>query len=157
MNNLPKKGLFGIYDISTGMYVTLILLLILIYICIFHKKYIPKGTEKLSDYVLNKCLSNCSDENQCKIYNSMRGKNYWIGANVGKDLDSECRVTAWEIIHLAFHVLLGYFYNIYVSQGISFGFEAFEAVFYDCGSVLDLGYNFVGFIIGHGLKVYTST
>jgi len=72
------------------------------------------------------------------------------------DENSEkCVVTKWEISHFFTHIFLGYFTNIYISQGISVGFELYEHYDLNCGSYLDLIYNFLGYIIGYILKYYT--
>jgi hypothetical protein len=149
MFNIPKTGFFGFHDISTGMYVVLIIVLILSYTMIFNSELLIG--DKYSK-IFNKKINRCVTKYDTSIINmsNLRGENYWLGYNN----NTKCNVTSWEIIHLLFHVFLGYTTNIYISQSISIGWEIYEEYFYKCGSVMDLIYNFVGFIIGYYLKIF---
>jgi hypothetical protein len=150
MFNIQKNGLFGTYNITTGMYVLLIIISIIIYIMIFYPQNILSESD---NEIYNKTVNSCISEYDTKKFDldQLRGSNYWLSYKTNK-----CNITRWEILHLLFHVFLGYFYNIYISQGISFGFELYEQYYYSCGSYLDLGYNFTGFLIGHMLKNYIN-
>lgn len=88
-----------------------------------------------------------------KKYSSYRGKSYFMGMQNEK-YNNKCIFTGWECSHLLLHVLLGYYYNIYVSLGISVGYEVYEYINYKCHSVFDLGIDFTGFIIGSSIRCY---
>ena len=149
------KDIFRWCDISTGVYVLVIIVLIIMYSFIFYSdKFLPKKIHNMFYKNINTCMSLCKDENTCEPINQLRGSNYWIGTNF-KD-QYKCKVSTWEISHMLTHVFLGYFTNIYISQGISIGFEIHEQQAYNCGSWLDLLYNFSGFMIGYSLKYLTS-
>ena len=146
MFNTSTKELFGTHDITTGMYVLLIIILIIQYVLIFQPADIlSESNNKIYYRHVNKCVVDY-DTNIVDL-DKLRGSNYWLSYETDK-----CNVTRWEIIHFIFHTFLGYFYNIYVSQGISLGFELFEEYYYSCGSILDLFYNMAGFLFGHYLK-----
>jgi hypothetical protein len=81
----------------------------------------------------------------------LRGKNYFIGSST--DIQAyNCFITRWEISHFIFHTFLGYYYNIYISQGISIGWEIYEHKVYDAGSLLDFIWNLGGFLFGSWLR-----
>lgn len=142
-------NLFEFGDISTGVYVSLIIAGICMYVSIFHLEKIvgDETSKKIHDYT-EKCTIACSDEKICTQVNNLRDDKYYLF-----DGNSEkCIVTKWEISHFITHAFLGYFTNIYISQSISVGFELYEHYILQCGSYIDLFYNFSGFIIGHILK-----
>jgi hypothetical protein len=138
-------------DISIGVYVVLVLVGIIMHQLIFNlDNYIGKKYAKYIHNYTEQCAVNCSNKEQCNYINSFRDDHYYVfDGNVEK-----CLVTKWEISHFITHVFLGYFTNIYISQGVSVGFELYEHHMLDCGSYLDLIYNFTGFIIGHTIKNY---
>jgi len=137
-------------NVTTGMYVGLIIFGFILDILIFKQDMIFDKNSmftKCWENVTNRCFYNC-DTGNCKKYTSFRGTTYFMDQEANKS----CMFTGWELTHLLFHVFLGYFYNIYVSLGISVGYEIFEYVKYDCHSALDLVINFIGFMIGASLR-----
>jgi hypothetical protein len=139
-------------NISTGVYVVLTIVLLCMYVVIFHlDKIIGDENAKLAHDYTEECAVSCSDKVQCETVNSYRDEHYYLFDGNSK----KCLVTKWEISHLITHIFLGYFTNIYISQGLSVGFEIYEHYSLDCGSYIDLGYNFIGFVIGHNLKKFT--
>lgn len=145
-------NLFDWGDITVGVYIALIIVGICMYIVIFHlEKIIGENNAKLVHNYTEKCVISCSNEKICNRMNKLRDTGYYLF----DDNSERCVITKWEISHLLTHVFLGYFTNIYISQGISVGFELYEHHLLNCGSYIDLLYNFVGFIIGHYLKNYT--
>jgi hypothetical protein len=146
--------LFEWGNITTGMYVALIIAGICMLSVIFRlEKIIGKKTAKeFLDYS-EECLVGCSDKDRCDKLAKWRDNNYYMYSG---DNSKRCIVTKWEISHFITHAFLGYFFNIYISQGISFGFEIYERYSNECGSYLDLGYNFAGFLFGHLLKNYIN-
>ena len=105
------------------------------------------------------CPMPCKEGNKtCEKVNSLRGENYGFDPNIdgGSYREySSCFFTGWEASHLLFHMFLGYFYNIYISQSLSVMFELYEQYAEDCGSWNDLSVNFVGYCIGYGLRLAT--
>lgn len=146
--------LFEWGNISTGVYVALIIVGIIMYINIFHLDQIfsKETTKKINKWSYS-CAIKCDDEKQCKKYNNLRDKNYSLDFD---EFGSSklCKVTKWEVSHFILHLFLGYFTNIYISQGTSIIFELYEHYVLDCGSYLDLGYNLAGFLTGYYLKNY---
>jgi hypothetical protein len=144
-------NLFEWGDISTGVYVALIIAGICMYVVIFHLEYVigDKNAKIVHDYS-EKCLIPCSEKKLCDKLSNLRDNGYYLF----NDNPEKCIVSKWEISHFITHIFLGYFTNIYISQSISVGFEIYEHYVLDCGSYLDLGYNFMGFLVGHFLKNY---
>lgn len=97
------------------------------------------------------CTISCPD-NGCKYWNSLRDGDYWLDVEKKNCITNNSGSFSFFLVH----IFLGYFYNIYVSQTISIGFEIYEQKFHNCGSYLDLGYNFMGFLVGHTLKNYIN-
>jgi hypothetical protein len=149
------KDFFKWHNIPTGIYVMVILVLIILYsFCFYSDKFLPVDIYNSFYKNINSCAVLCTDDNTCRPINNLRGENYWIGAN--PDERSICKVSTWEISHMLTHVFLGYFTNIFISQGVSIGFEIYEQQLYNCGSWLDLLYNFSGYMIGYSLKYLTK-
>jgi ribulose bisphosphate carboxylase small subunit len=149
------KDFFKWNNIPTGIYVIVIIVLIIMHSFIFYSdKFLPVDIHNAFYKNINTCVALCEDKNSCNNINNLRGSNYWIGTNF-KD-QYRCKVSTWEISHMLTHVFLGYFTNIFISQGLSVGFEIYEQQVYNCGSWLDLVYNFSGYLIGYSLKYLTS-
>lgn len=133
-------------------FITLAIILIIMYLCIFQLELIlnQKNIDKVHNFS-EKCLVGCSGrESTCDCLNSYRDNGYYLFESDNNKV--RCAITRWELSHIIFHIFLGYFTNIYISQGLSVGFEIYEHYFYDCGSYLDLMYNFMGFLVGHSLR-----
>jgi hypothetical protein len=101
------------------------------------------------------CAIPCRSPECAERVKKARDGGYGLKGDPGGRLRS-CALTIWEISHVFTHVLLGFFFNLPVSLGISIGFELLEHYCFDCGSWLDLIYNFIGFAIGHALRCGTS-
>ena len=143
-------NMFEFGHISNNTILGLIIAGIIMYALIFHLDSIlgEKYTKKFHNFS-EECLVGCGGrKTACDITNNLRDTGYYLF-----DSDSDkCVVTKWELSHLVTHIFLGYFTNFHISTAVSVGFEIYEHYVYDCGSVLDLLYNFTGFIIGHKLK-----
>jgi hypothetical protein len=145
-NNIFEWG-----NISTGVYVAIIITGMVMYTVIFHlEKIIGERNTKIVHNYTEKCVVSCTSKKTCNKINKFRDKGYYLF----DEKSEKCVVTKWEISHFITHLFLGYFTNIYISQSISVGFEMYEHYVLDCGSYLDLVYNLSGFIIGHLLKNY---
>jgi hypothetical protein len=94
------------------------------------------------------CIAQCHDAKCQRVMQQSRDEHYYDG----KD-HSPCAFTTWEVTHYAFHVFLGYKYNLWVSFGISVAFEIWEHMAKDCGSFLDIFYNGLGALTGLGLRL----
>jgi hypothetical protein len=143
-------------DVSGKSIGVLLIILSLMYITIF--QVMDNLPQPYLDYVrkLNYgCLKQC-DTPTCAKATQRRETGYWLEPPPGSTDINKCIFTTWELSHILFHVFIGYYYNIYISLGVGIGTEVFESVGYDCGSLLDLGYNMIGFIIGTGLRKYIN-
>jgi hypothetical protein len=99
---------------------------------------------------LDKCIFKCNSDS-CKNYTTLRDSGYMNNENKIEN-DRNCAFLGWEFSHLIFHVFLGYYYNIYISTGISVGYEIIERIMYNCASFADLLINFTGLLIGVYLR-----
>ena len=142
-------NLFKYGKIPPLTYFIVIVVGILMYLGIFYLEILVgvDNSKSIHDWT-EKCVIPCKDKKLCDELHKYRDDHYYV---FEKDTE-KCLVTKWEISHLITHIFLGYFTNIYISQGISIGFELYEHYHIDCGSYIDLVYNFVGFLIGHTLK-----
>lgn len=138
-------------EITPQIWIALAVVGIIVYIAIFHiDSIIGEENAEVLHAKTESCPVACEDHNEktCDTIHKFRDDGYYI-------LDGEsdrCIVTWWEISHVIFHALLGYFTDIYVASTISVGFELYEHYALDCGSWLDLLYNFLGVCIGRALK-----
>jgi hypothetical protein len=147
-----KHSILNWNGISTGMLVVLCIIGVIMNYIIFYTldnndQKIQDIIDKIQYYCLYKCKNNCNG------LTNLRDDDYFMGVkttNVKK-----CFFTVWELSHLLFHTFLGYFYNIYISVGTSVFFEIYEHYKYNCGSYLDLMWNFLGFLIGSYIRYGT--
>jgi hypothetical protein len=109
-------------------------------------KFIKKGIT-----YLNTCISPECKTGICNKIKSGRDNGYFLESST-ETFNKECLVTGWELSHFMFHIFLGYFYNIYVSTGISVSYEVYERYTYNCASYNDLFINMAGFLVGNYLK-----
>lgn len=139
--------------LSDDIYIKLGIGLTVLYVVIFHlEKVVGTNVSTKIHESTEKCVVTCKDK-LCKA-NNMRGKSYYLLGD--KNAPTNCLITKWEISHFLLHVMLGYWTNIYVSQGLSIGFELYECLVYDCGSILDLFYNFAGYLTGYYLNKFIN-
>lgn len=101
---------------------------------------------------LYSCPMPCTSKEECQHVHRSRGKNYGYDPTGNTHDFSTCMLTGWEISHFMLHVFLGLFYNIYVSQALSIGFEVYEHHVLGCGSYNDLVINLAGFLVGQRLR-----
>lgn len=119
-------------------------LLLLMYVFIFHVIDHIDALRPIQDA----CLVFCDKCNLKKYrddgyYTHVRHKTFDV---------SKCSLTTWELSHLATHTFIGYHYGLRVSLTIGVGFEIFEHAYHDCGSILDVGWNTIGALIGIYLR-----
>jgi hypothetical protein len=143
-------NIFDWHNVTIGMMVALVLLVMIGTECIFGELSKNQIVQKIINKGLNSCAGTCSTD-KCNAYTNLRGNGYFIGQEKG-GYDKTCMLTGWEVSHFLFHTFLGYFYNIYTSVSMSIGYEIFEKYQYDCASYIDLGVNFMGFLLGHYLR-----
>jgi hypothetical protein len=125
----------------------LMVILILMYIVLFYiLDNFPAKWQKKIDDLQYKCLLRC---NSCDL-SGYRDSGYYL-LDKGPDVKT-CLFTVFELSHVIFHMFLGYYYNVYVSLGLSVGFEIYEHYVFDCGSYLDIMHNMGGFLIGYSLR-----
>ena len=135
-------------NVSCGMLIVLAITCILMNYFIFGKyanKF--KIRNKIIDK-LNLCTLKCKSSS-CEKYAKLRDPSYF---NDGTTHKNDCFLTGWEISHFIFHMFLGYFYNLYISLGLSIGYELYERIEFGCASYIDLLINFFGFVVGHILR-----
>lgn len=122
---------------------------VIIFIFIFHlDMFLSKNSVNKIHNFSEKCVIKCTDDETCKKINNYRDSGYYLF----DDNSDKCIITKWEISHFIMHAFLGYLTNIYVSTSLSIGFEIFEHYKYNCGSYLDLLYNFSGFLTGYYIR-----
>ncbi len=63
-----------------------------------------------------------------------------------------CAITIWHLSHLILHMIIGYFFNIWVSLTVGLGFEMHEYINLDCADVLDPLVNTLGCLLGAYIK-----
>lgn len=137
-------------DVGIVSIIILIFICMLIHVLIFNSSILVDDNSwfrRTWNSILNRCFTSPCTTETCKKYTSLRGDNYFMD-NTSKDYNSTCMITGWEVAHFAFHTFLGFFYNIYISLGLSVGYEIYEYFAYDCASYADLGINFAGFLTG---------
>jgi hypothetical protein len=100
--------------------------------------------------LLDKCIIGCTGPIGDK-YTLLRDPGYMNNKDKISS-DRNCLFLGWEFSHLLFHIFLGYYDNLYLSVGISFGFELYEKIEYNCSSYADLLINFTGLLIGTYLR-----
>jgi hypothetical protein len=143
---VKPRGFFEFGDMSVGMYV------ILCIVCIILVHFIDTiPTIRELQYYNEGCVIGCSS-NVCRhVTDKSRGGNYYLGDNKFKNLD--CIFTVWEFSHVFFHAFIGFFFNIQTSLGLSITWELWEHYSYrNCGNILDILWNFLGYCLGFGLR-----
>lgn len=88
-----------------------------------------------------------------------RGQNYFIDTTTPLRMErlSNCLMTWWSVMHVAFHALLGWLTPdaFWLILAIGIGFELYEWLRFDCHDMLDPIWNLIGLLIGRCL--YTRT
>lgn len=137
-------GFFSWNNVTLKHIFVFIILGVIMYIVIFYiiDNVLPK---KYRDRI-HSCLIRC---NNCEKITKLRDDEYL--AHDTTDL-STCLFTTWELSHVIYHSFLGYFFNFYISFISGIIFEIFEHEVFNCGSYLDIFWNFVGFLIGYALR-----
>lgn len=145
--------LFSTEHITPEKYIFLLMFLLLIYYYIFH--FLDTQEMKaLAKHHDTWCFITCKHPICTKITEKLRDKKYLLLSNANH---IECIFSFWEFTHLIFHIFIGYFYNIQTSLAISIPFEIFEHYYYDCGSFLDILWNFLGAVLGSYLRYKFSS
>jgi len=84
-----------------------------------------------------------------------RGRNYYISVGATKAADFQhCIFTFWGLMHVIMYAILGFFCPDLFLETFLAGtlFEIYEAQYYDCHDLLDIGLNTLGFGIGYFLQ-----
>lgn len=159
-NNRNLSGIWRNNNITQRNYLVIGMMLLLMYIFIFHI-FSPLG-EKYS-FVKNLdrvCLCEHDSDTIRSITRRSRGATYYITGDedeknntVGLD---NCATTVWEGSHLLMHILIGYLLDVRWSLAIGTPFEIWEWYQYGCENILDVAYNTMGATIGGLLRIYTS-
>lgn len=148
---------FGWNGVGTRSSLVLAVIFAVMYAFIFLDLAISKTKHvKRLRTLLYGCTMPCREGNEsCEKVDMYRGKNYGFDPNIdgGSYREySSCLLTGWEASHFLFHMFLGYFYNIYISQTLSVMFEIYEHFGFDCGSVNDLSINLAGYCVGYAMR-----
>lgn len=99
------------------------------------------------------CIAQCNSDTCRHVVKTLRDDEYFIAPELNGITDTtNCKVTAWELTHYLFHVYIGYEFGLVSSTIISVGFEIIEHYKYNCGSILDVGYNLAGALTGIGIS-----
>lgn len=149
-------GLLSWNDVGITSMIILVLLCLLIHSMIFHSYLFVGENSSARQFwtdALNKCYTEPCDTPLCKKYTSLRDDGY-LKFSKTPETAKTCLLTGWEISHFVFHMFLGYFYNIYISLGISVGYEVYEHYVHNCAGIAELGINMFGFLSGAALKAF---
>jgi hypothetical protein len=99
------------------------------------------------------CLAKCDKPICTDFVKKSKGDNYYLD---NTRVNTECLFTIWEFSHVIFHAFIGYFFNLHTSLGIGIPWELSEHYGYrNCGNIMDIFWNMVGYSIGYGLKYAT--
>jgi hypothetical protein len=144
------KSVLDWNDVSLGMLVLLAIIGILQHLFIF--TLLPLLPENILYTCIDKCIVPCKNDT-CKKVLSYRDSGYYAYSGVeDQEKAQNCSLSSWEILHVLYHVFLGYFYNLYVSLAMSVGYELYEHYAFNAGSYLDLFWNMLGFGIGYAMR-----
>lgn len=140
-------SIFDWNGVTLGMLVVLAIVGIIMHYIIFTGlDGWDSNTQAVLDNIQATCLVNCDTNSHITHW---RDKNYYT---TGIADAKKCIFTLWEFTHFLFHACVGYFYNIYTSLTLSVGYEIYEHCAKNCGSCLDLVWNFSGFLLGTILR-----
>ncbi len=132
---------------NVGLNGVCVLFILVIFVDYLNFTYLPNLSE---DKLLKKIMYHCALRDD-RVKQKYRNHGYYSA--FPKDFNGvTCAVTMWEISHLLTHVFIGYFYNIYISMGISVGFEIYEKYWHSAESYTDVVWNFIGMVIGASLR-----
>lgn len=140
--------MFSFQHITTHNIELLVVLLAAMYVYIFNVVDSPFYKARGWDKWYQKCLAPCHSDVCTKVTTTLRDSNYYLDGDNKSTAHVDCAFTLWELSHILFHVYLGYTFNFAVSFAISALFELVEHVWFNCGSVLDLGHNATGGLLG---------
>lgn len=131
-------------------YINFVIVCVIFYVFIFH--VIDALPIAISQYQYI-CVSECNTDMCKNINKQFRDTDYWLDPNGNFFMNPMlCKLTMYELSHLLFHVWISYKYGFLLSVSFGIFFEIFEHYFYNCGSVLDVFWNFIGAMIGIFLK-----
>lgn len=145
--------------------ITLLLGIILFLFLMYAVPKIISSKNKLGalvKYLHSSCLFEC-EESICKnMYNNGRSSGYYINdkgpaptkyveyADKMKKYQNSCLFSVWALSHMLLYVVIGLIipehYVIAITVGVLF--EIFEHIAWNCGDVLDVLWNTIGFCIG---------
>lgn len=134
--------------LTKNYWCALMIIGIMMYIFIF---YIIDSLGETVMKIQYMCLAKCKTDTCRSITTNFRDSSYFMTADSNPQ---DCWFTMWELSHMMTHAFIGYFFNIQTSLGVGVGFEIFEHYAYDCGSVLDVLWNTVGFSIGYSARYF---
>ena len=136
------------HDVSVGMYVILIIVLLITHHCIWKS---PKYIQSFKDYYLNQCYSKCNGH--CGTWSMLKDDDYYPPTwEVAGAIERDCLLSGWEISHFLLHTIIGYFYNFQTHITLSVGYEVYEKYSKNCSSLGDIFINFAGFTVGSYLR-----
>ena len=137
---------------TTAYYVILVLYCL---ICALVVKFIMYLEIKCKQTFNNVCWLNTKNKNLISFLKKIRGRIYYLNY-INSDVRYSCIFSYWDLMHLLFHIPLGYYTNIYTSMGIGISWELFESIF-GHQTWTDMIWNTSGFLIGKCLsKIITN-
>ena len=147
---MPPRSFFEFGNVSIGIYVCLILIMtVMVYFIINIKKYTENN--KLIEKINKACLLKCKTDTCKYILKKSTGSNYYMDGNISR---KTCLTTSWELSHIIVHTFIGFFFNIHTSLSIGIIWELIEHYnpYMNCGNILDIFYNTLGYTIGWALQ-----
>lgn len=157
-------GLSGsIWRNESPRYAPAVILLVVIYLMIFHM-LVPLGKKIPTLEELDKtCLAKCSAPQWQAVSKMSRGEKYYLTDPVGGVVATgddqavhQCGITLWEFSHLFMHVFIGWWLDLRWSLIIGGVFEFWEWREHRCENKLDIAYNSLGAIVGGALRHYST-
>ncbi len=151
---MTPRGYFELGDVNTGMYVAIILVLIIM-VYIIRKISTLSATDATINEIHKYCIINCKSDTCNYIVDKSKGAGYYLDRTGD---NGTCIFTGWELSHIIFHSFIGFFFNIQTSMSIGVTWELIEHYHPDmnCGNILDIFFNTLGYTIGWGLRNIVS-
>ncbi len=121
-------------------------------LCFTENETIAKYRRRLNRW----CPTPCTTEECCKLQQNFKGSHYNIDEE-NFECTPLCPFGIYEIGHVFFHIIVGYYFNIWYSLMFGVIWEVIEHTnAYDCASIFDVGYNTAGGLIGVAIRTATE-
>ena len=156
---MNKRGFLEYGNVPIWIYSFLIIWLVITLVCMRHinrnisNDYLTRMANKL-------CLVRCKSDTCNYIIDKTKDSTYYLDENSDNDEKvNRCVFTVWELSHIFFHIPIGFFFNIQTSLFVGISWELIEHYHPDlnCGNIMDIVWNLIGYSIGWFLRyLYTK-